>query len=457
MLLSYIIPIYFLLFSLFVFSQDSVDNEDNGKSLVGYISGKTFVTNNDNLPFWMYTNTNNTIDKKSTYGIRAGLLNKWIIGDNSFLSLGGGVNFTDGVKNHLTIEELYLSYNANWLSIDLGIKHRDKKEQGLSIINGDILWTGNARSIPGVSFNTSAPVSIFNWLQFNAEFGHYELNDIRYVDKARVHHKSLEFIFKISNNQKFSAGLSHYAQWAGVSPDFGKQASGFKDYLNVFLGKSGGNQRNDQINAIGNHIGSYQLNYYVNMAKNEIHLYHQSLFEDRSGRELNNFPDGIWGISYKYLDHKFLKMLLFEYVQTVSQSGRPRQTSGGENQQSGGDNYFSNSVYRSGWTYQQVIIGLPLITRYNSNSSFSNNRSYAFNFGVAANYNKLDYSLKITWVKNLGTYNVPLIIKEKAIYTYGNVNFNSDFGVINLQVGYDYSNIINNSIGFGLGYQYNLN
>ncbi|EDM43005.1 hypothetical protein SCB49_12309 [unidentified eubacterium SCB49] len=373
------------------------------------------------------------------------------------ISVGGGLNVLDGADKQLQIEQLYVDYTLKWFNVSAGVKHRDVPYQGLSTVNGDILWTGNARSIPGVLLKTATPISLASWLQVNASLGHYELNDDRFVDKARIHYKSLGFIFKISKNQQLTTRLSHYAQWAGVSPEFGKQAGSFSDYIRVVFGQNGGNQRNDQINTIGNHLGSYQINYNINLSNKEIDLYHQSLFEDRSGRELNNFPDGVWGVALQFKENPLLKTVLFEYVQTVSQSGRPRATSGGENQQSGGDNYFSNSIYQSGWSYQGNIIGLPFILRDDANLKTLNNRSYAFHFGAAGSYKQFDYSLKSTWVKNLGTYGSAYDITEKAIYLYGNLSFNSKIGVFTGQGGLDISNVSENAIGVGLGYQYNFN
>ena len=52
-------------------------------------------------------------------------------------------------------------------------------------------------------------------------------------------------------------GLEHWAQWAGTSPDGGKQPSSFKDYIRIICAKEGGTGASvsDSINALGNHLG----------------------------------------------------------------------------------------------------------------------------------------------------------------------------------------------------------
>ena len=452
--------LYFMLFTIIGICQNnenSTDLTNDSLSFKGYISVHGFLSQERSLPFWLYTNTNNTIARESTYSLRTGVKKSWNVGKSGTLSTGAGLNMRDGVNNNTQIEELFATYTQNWFGLNAGVKHRDKSHLGLSIINGDILWTGNARSIPGVQLKTATPISIIEWLSFKAELGHYELNDDRIIDKARIHHKSLDITFKLSPNKQLTAGLSHYVQWAGTSAEFGEQPGGVEDFARLFFGKTGGNTRNDQINSLGNHLGSYRINYHIDLPKQELDFYHHSLFEDRSGRELNNFPDGVWGVALKLNKNPFIKTLLLEYIQTVSQSGRPRATSGGENQQSGGDNYFGNSVYVSGWTYQGNVIGLPFILRNSTNSFTTNNRSYALHAGAAGSYRRYDFSIKSTLVENLGTYSLPYEDSEIAVYTYGVLAINSKIGIFNFQAGIDVSSIVPNRVGAGVGYTYNFN
>jgi len=73
--------------------------------------------------------------------------------------------------------------------------------------------------------------------------------------------------------------------------------------------------------------------------------------------------------------------LLYEYIDTNDQSA---------SDVSGVDNYFRNNVYRSGWSYEGAIIGMPLILIDNSfevtdsNSPIISNRVQAHHFGLAA-------------------------------------------------------------------------
>jgi hypothetical protein len=432
--------------------QDSVPAINDSK-FTGYITLAGFAHSNDDLPFWLYTNTNATINANSDVRLRTGISREFQFKNNDTLSIGAGLNVSDGFSSKVQIEELYASYTKRWLHIIAGVKHNDVPYDGLSVINGSILWTGNARSIPGVQLKTSKPIKINDWFSFTLSLAHYELNDDRFVAGAKIHHKSLHVGFKLSANSNISIGLEHYVQWGGVSPEFGQQAQSLKDYIKLALGQSGGNTRNDQINSLGNHLGSYQLKYFLKTNKLNYTLYHQTLFEDTSGRELSNFPDGVWGIVLQPKESSYINSILFEYVQTVSQSGSPREVEG-ENQQSGADNYFGNGIYQSGWTYQNAVIGLPFILRNVTNTFVINNRTYALHAGAAGSYNRFDYSLKSSLVKNLGTYGQRYEPAEKAIYLYGSLSYNSNYGIFKVLSGLDMSNIQTSTVGASVGYEY---
>jgi hypothetical protein len=150
------------------------------------------------------------------------------------------------------------------------------------------------------------------------------MNDSRVVDNTRLHAKSLVFKTVLSKRLDLVTGIYHYAQWAGTSPEYGKQPFGFKNYLQIVFGSSGGADaaQGDQINAFGNHIGTYLLQFDYKGDKQNWSFYWSHLFEDASGRELANFPDALYGLNIDFkAPGSFVSHLLTEFTYTASMSG----------------------------------------------------------------------------------------------------------------------------------------
>ena len=249
-------------------------------------------------------------------------------------------------------------------------------------------------------------------------------------------------------------------QWGGTSPARGPQPDGFSDFVKIFFGKGGDGEASfsDQVNGLGNHLGSYAITYKRQLSNAfNIDVYYQTLFEDRSGMELNNFPDGVWGIQVNANNSRLIKSFLYEYVQTVSQSGRPRSVQN-NGQQSGGDNYFINGAYASGWTYDRRTIGLPFIsigTPNENGSTVVSNRSIAHHIGVLGSFWKLDYTLKLTYLENLGSFANPITPRDTFVYSYFQAKLPTEkYGTFSLEVGADFNDNSDTFFGGGLGYRY---
>src|SRR5690606_16390754 len=90
-----------------------------------------------------------------------------------------------------------------------------------------------------------------------------------------------------------------------------------------------------------------------------IHFIYNHLFEDGSGRRLGNTPDGRYSIYVEDVEDthvkKWVRAIMYELYYTKHQS----YTSSGND---GTDNYFNNNLYRSGWTYESRVLGVPFIT-----------------------------------------------------------------------------------------------
>lgn len=418
----------------------------------GKLSATGIAHGDGGNPFWIYANQYGRLNgETSLWGLAETGFRTHFNTDNS-LQVTAGFVAGNGRENNVFIDQLYARYMHKNLRVDVGAWHRETPLHDLSAVGGDIIWSGNARALPGAEIQFLKGVPIFDWLTFNGKLGHYLLGEDRYVKNAQVHYKNLQLHIKFSQRDKLSLQLSHYAQFGGTSPTFGKQPSGFSDYLKIFIGSNGGKKAtvSDQANALGNHLGSYNITYNMQRSDFKLQLYHQTIFEDTSGRELRNFPDGVWGIFFEPKKPTFFDALLYEFVQTVSQSGKFIAPPNGNFR--GGDNYFGNGLYQSGWTYKSSIIGLPFIIPENDGTGIKINRSFVHHLGIAGSVKAINYTLKASFVRNLGSYTEPLHPRENAFYSYLGLDYPTAIGTFKAQLAADFSNQENKHFALGFGY-----
>ena len=416
---------------------------------------------NEDLPFWTFTNTYGRLGPETNGLVYAFAKADFALSPNSSILIKASGVARDGIDPNVQRAELYASFKNAWIDVTVGSKDVTDNTYELSSVRRNILFSSNTRALPGVIIKNAKSVRLFKNFSVDGTIAHFLLNDDRFVDNVNVHYKNLYFNWDISNKSSLRFGLQHVAQWGGTSPLRGEQPDGFSDFAKIFFGSGGGDNADfgDQVNALGNHIGSYSIEYKRrNTDAVDFDVYYQSLFEDRSGIELNNFPDGVWGISVSPKASKLFKTFLYEYVQTVSQSGSPRAVDMAGNQQSGGDNYFINGTYRSGWTYEGRTIGLPFITVVANPEGVdpnTNNRSIAHHLGVAGGFWKLDYILKLTYLENLGTFAVPRSPRDTFVYSYFKTLLPvENIGVFSAEIGADFNEDRDTFFAAGLGYRY---
>ena len=143
--------------------------------------------------------------------------------------------------------------------------------------------------------------------------------------------------------------------------------------------------------------------------------------------------------------------MVYEFITTNNQS------KGGM----GVDNYFSNSIYRSGWTYEGNAIGLPFILIDSNvevtaiNSPIVSNRVISHHFGFTGTVKDILWQVKSSYVKNLGTYNNPFPEPIQVWHNYLSLQYPTQkYGTFRLLGGVDSGKSIDTTVGAGLGYSY---
>ena len=425
-----LLAIFCLFISLAVHSQEWKAEWDMSARLLGGTGPY--------LPFWQRTGYDGLIPNSSSILVMGGgNVHKQTVSGFTFeagANLAASVvsrNPLHAAKVYGLVDRLYLSGSWRMLHMDVGMKPREKDFGDISITGGDMMYTRNARNIPGVNMWS-------DWIYLNkghhvgikGNYAHYQFIDNRFVKNTMLHNKAVSI--KISPVKAFEieAGLEHWVQWGGCSPRFGDLPSSFSDYIRVFLSKEGGDDSPDaeKENVLGNHLGRqyYRLKY--NNPAFALTFQYDIPYEDRSGLRWWGFPDGVWTLMMNRNDRRaWVTDVVYEFIHTVWQSGPLHDRPATEDELAkqdpddyyygrkvlgGMDCYFNNGIYRSGWTNYGRVIGLPLMIPYapgedGSIDNIASTRVLGHHFGVSGVLaDKVPYTFKATYSRQYGDYRI---------------------------------------------------
>ena len=464
---------YIFTLSLFLVARALFAQEKKGSFADFTVSETTLVSSGKELPFWMTANNNGDFAlQHPTYllfkaGLKRGLerdsLKKWgyTYGGNMVYGLAGSSEFHPN--------EYWFGLRYRSLLFKAGAESDPVIYEGLSSTNGNMYRSGNARPVPGFSVSSGGFIPLFfakRWLSFRFEYEEGLLWDNQAVTNAHLHHKNLCFKSSISSNLSLSIGIDHYVFWGGTSAVYGEQP-GLSEYFRYILGMKGGSSatQSDQINVAGNGLGSYNLELKKEWTNVSTSFYWNHPFEDRSGMELVNIRDGLWGIHLGKKNRKaFITDFVYEYLYTLNQSGsyhmKPSPTPEDPTRMTGRgmDNYFNHGLYTSGFTHYQQMMGTPLfvpaIGTDGISEGFESTRMWMHHFGMkGAISNGLSWKSLMTWSRNFGTYgnSYPTPLEEfsflaECLYSTKKIPFNVKAGI-----ACDYGNRFEHRYGAYLG------
>ncbi|MDR1381353.1 MAG: capsule assembly Wzi family protein [Tannerella sp.] len=396
----------------------------------------------EHTPFWIVSNRHGTVPLSAGGGyLRAGTFHKQSLGES--LRWGAGLDVIASTPRYRSvyIRQLYAEIGYKWLSLAIGSKdsHTSLWDENLS--SGDLVHSANARPIPEINIympRFTAVPGARGILQFRGNFAigrsfdteylkQYKNDRQYYIENVLWHHKSLHVrIVDPYGHFPLTAtiGIRHHAQWGGTStnPEEGVQPHSLKDLMRIIVGGSGGNDAtiSAQVNVLGNHYGSYDIKLgYLNPLF-DVHLYKQHFFDDVSGMELFNLPDGLYGIQANIPNFPFINKAVIEYVYTKNQSGPVHYIqfdhSAYPGYGGGRDEYYNSEEYTTGISYFNRSIGSPLITspEYNKDghAGFKNNRIRAWHAGIGGYLSRqVAYRLLMTNSEGWGTMVMPFLKK----------------------------------------------
>lgn len=411
-------------------------------------SNLSFGTEN---PFWFHSNQRGRIDEITRF---AGWLNgqcRFYNRSGGFVETGVGLLYSNGYNNRVMLEEYYLTYENDLLKLFAGKEHKEAMYSGLSATNQNILWSLNASPISGIGIRMKEPLML--WKQagigFKFSYEEYFTDDERYIDNTWIHHKSLHLVFKGSERFTLTAGVQHFAQWAGDSDEYGELPSGFDDYLRVVTGGSiaspEGSLGEQEINGLGNHLGSYEIYLNTSISHFDVELIYNTIFEDKSGMILRNTPDGRYGIYLRDREEeKWIGAFMYEFFYTKHQS-HSTPTPDGD------DNYFNNNLYRSGWTYEGRVLGLPFILLDEERFRIGVNNLMAHHLGISGlAFSQFPYKFLTSYRKNYGRKSGTSEPTEEIVSTYLEVQLLNNYFNFDVLIGGDFNSEEDPILGLGI-------
>ncbi|MDR1337392.1 MAG: capsule assembly Wzi family protein [Tannerella sp.] len=397
----------------------------------------------DRTPFWIVSNRYGAVPLEAGNAyLRAGVFHRQPAGNG--LRWGAGLDaiaVTPRYRN-VYIRQIYAEIGYKCLNLTAGSKENYTSLRDGNLSSGDLVHSSNARPVPEINLSvprfTTVPYTKGS-VQFRGDFAFGRSFDTgylkafnsvsrqHYINSVLWHHKSLHARFLDPRGHfplTLTAGLRHHAQWGGTStdPKEGVQPHSVKDLVRIVLGRSGGEDASlsAQKNVLGNHYGSYDLEIGYLHPLFDLHAYKQHYFDDPSGMELYNLPDGLYGIQVDMAHFPLINKIVLEYVYTKNQSGPVHYIIYDHSEYpgfgGGRDDYYNNEEYTTGVSYFNRSIGSPLITspEYNRNGTtgFQNNRIRAWHAGISGYFSgQVAYRLLLTRSEGWGTPTKPFLKK----------------------------------------------
>jgi len=441
-------------------------------------------------PFWMTSNTYGMVPLQPNNGYIRGDIS-W---NHSFLNgikLEAEVDVVTAAKHTSSFwfHQLYAAASYRNISFFVGAKEQYYSMLDKNLSSGDMTYSTNARPIPEINFAfpnyTDLPFTK-GYIQFKCDFAvgksfdndytlRTKIPDAKYAIDILWHHKSLFFKWEDPNDRiPFWGviGLDNAAQWAGwttygdpkKNPNT-KNPNTFRDFIRIVLNERGGEEASlgEQINALGNHVGTYNIKIGFKDKKFQTALYKQHFYEDKSGLELANWRDGIWGGELTLFNQSFLQKVVLEYLQTTNQSGPlhflyydpilyPNARGGGS------DNYYNHGIYYCGWSYFGRAIGNALLTspEYNEGNqlNFRNNRVKSIHLGLSGKISdEFSYRMLCTEMYGWGTHLRPFLKRKDNLSSLIECIYNPkklNGWQIGLQASFDKGDLYGNNYGGSL-------
>lgn len=405
--------------------QESPEKKDSLE--VSAYSGVLLSSEKGFLPHYLVHNQFGEVDENDSFFAGGALrYNRKLSGR---LNMTTGFSFrNDLLSSHfieLAYDKLYL--RAGRVKERVGGLFND-------IASGSLALSQNARPVPMISVGSAGYMNVpylQGYFEVKGSLSHRWLEEDRYISNALLHGKTFYLRLNLDKHIGFkaSSGVVHFAQYGGISPQGDRQPSGFSDYLRVFTGAGIPNPNGTtegESNGLGNHFGIIETIVEQRLGEHILKMNYQKPFEDEGSIQYVSLTDYLFGLEWTLPKEDGLVTKLYaEWLQTKWQSGPglPDATDEIPDEQANfgysfgqRDDLYNNWLYRSGWTYNGLVMGNPLFLTHartlnflaaypDNETSIANNRIRSFHLGIQGNLvTGLAYRGLFTYTENFGTY-----------------------------------------------------
>ena len=376
------------------------------------VTQDVYASSNE-LPVWLYSNTWGKVPDDSLSSITSVETNGQIEFEND-VSLYGSLGLSFRIfddQADLQLSQTFLA--ADWKGIRLrgGIARERRGDIPMpDLSSGSLSISGNAQPVPNIQFWSPEYLSLpysNESIAVKAGLSHGWFTGDRWIDNTLLHEKWTYIRFGGPDDSvSLYGGLIHQVLWGGsLDPDSAGSEparASWSNFIRVLTARSGGDDapETDQLNVIGDQLGTYDIGFSWNHEHVKIEGYYQHFFEDGSGMRWRNGLDGLFGIAGT-AEHGIPivpSMLTYERILTNYQSGQFLDaTVDGEKVVLGGqDSYYHNGVYRTGWSHQDRILGTPLFVLQGTGAQarIASNRIRGHHVGVGGSVTEdIEYRL----------------------------------------------------------------
>ncbi|MBE8719334.1 hypothetical protein [Sphingobacterium pedocola] len=315
-----------------------------------------------------------------------------------------------------------------------GGRHRDLWDDlDPELSMGSLGTSGNALPIPKITLGIDDYINIpftKGTLQFKGMIGHGWLGDNRFME-SWLHEKSFYGRINLGKWKPYG-GVQHYTEWGGQRPSeniyLDRSFKGFLDVLFVQEANDGSLPTEEELagrrpNRAGDQRGVAELGVYYENEKAKVHVYNQTPFESGKGVDIRNMDRFVGLHIVNKNEHSILRDIVAEFIYT-----KQMEDFGGSEMQS----YYNNGPMKTGWEYEQLVIGNPLFTNREGASNYLPTQPYNWNGTeqIPGNANIINNRLVggniATRVKLNETWR--LRAKLTGVMNYGARNFEGFYG-----------------------------
>jgi len=350
------------------------------------------------LPFWLYANSDARLKNGSSgNGFAAFGFRHMFLDEDSRLQIQAGADLFGRISdrnNTLHFQQLYFQADYGPLRLTVGNFYDPigLNESSLSI--GSMMVSRNTTPMPRIRLSTdyiSVP-GTNNLFQFKARYSEGRLESDRVIPNPNLHQKY--FYLRLNPVEPLSlyGGIVHNIVWGGTNELGNRFFSNFNDYIKSILAIP----RDGGTTPAGNSLAAYDFAAEFQFDDFRIKASRLFFLEDLVSARFRSPWDGVWGLQFnKLIENGLFHSFHYQHINTKRQDARGGQPPGRAR-------YYWNVYYRSGWTYQSEVLGIPLIT-FDEAGNLDNNMLVGHHFGFSGDITDgFNYKAFFTYTRNYG-------------------------------------------------------